>query len=249
MHERQYHDLACFLTLTYDPLKLPLDGSLDKRDFQLFMKRLRKHHAKYNGKSKIKFFHCGEYGDNLERPHYHAILFGIDFGDKKKHSQNGQGDTLYKSETLNQIWGLGHCWIGQVTPRSAGYVARYCLKKVTGDRAEEHYKRVNTVTGEIFNLQPEYITCSKGIGLKFYEEYADQIHRRDSIVMAGKEAPVPKYYDRKLEAKNPELLEQIKLKRKRRALKFKANSTPERLLVRETVKKAQTSTLSRNAVK
>lgn len=246
MHERQFHDLSCFITLTYDPLHAPLDGSLNKRDFQLFMKRLRKHHAQNNQNAKIKFFHCGEYGDRLERPHYHAILFGIDFSDKKKHSENGRGDTLFRSELLNRLWGLGLCWIGQVTNESAGYVARYCLKKVTGQLADEHYKRVNTETGEIYNLQPEYITCSNGIGLKFYEMHKDQLYHRDSAILRGKEVPLPKYYDRKLEAQNPLLLEQIKLKRKRRALKFKEHNTRERLLVRETIKKAQTSLLKRN---
>lgn len=209
------------------------------------MKRLRKFHEKHNKGSKIKFFHCGEYGDQLERPHYHAILFGIDFADKKKHSQNERGDQLYKSEKLNELWGLGNCWIGQTTHESAGYVARYCLKKVNGQLADEHYKRVNTQTGEIYQLQPEYITCSHGLGLKFYEKHKDQLYRRDCTIVRGKEAPLPKYYDRKLDAENPDLLEQTKLKRKRRALKNRENNTRERLLVREEVKKAQTNVLKR----
>lgn len=246
MHERQYHELSCFLTLTYDPLHIPEDGSLNPRDFQLFMKRLRKEHAKNNKGAKIKFFYCGEYGDGLERPHYHAILFGVDFSDKKKHSQNARGDQIYKSEILNKMWGLGHVWIGQTTHESAGYVARYCLKKINGDRAEEHYKRVNTKTGEIYKLRPEYITCSNGLGLKYYEQYKDQLYRKDATVVRGKEAPLPKYYDRKMELQNPELLEQTKLKRKRRAMKNRENNTRERLLVREQVKMAQTSLLSRS---
>lgn len=204
------------------------------------MKKLRFQHD-----GKIKFFHCGEYGEQLQRPHYHAILFGIDFADKRKHSSNRRGDIIYKSDVLDGIWGLGHCWIGTTTHESAGYVARYCLKKINGQLAKEHYQRVNTETGEIIQLQPEYITCSKGIGLKYYETYGEQAHARDYVIVKGKETPIPKYYDRKLEQSNPELLAQIKEQRKQTALKDKANNTPERLKVREEIKIAQTSQLKR----
>lgn len=241
MHERQYHELSCFLTLTYDNQHLPENGSLNKRDFQLFMKRLRKQHE-----GKIKFFHCGEYGEQLQRPHYHAILFGIDFSDKRRHSVNGRGDVIYTSKLLDSIWGLGHCWIGTTTHESAGYVARYCLKKITGDLAKEHYQRVNTKTGEIIHLQPEYITCSRGIGLAWYEQYGEHTHARDFVIIKGKESPIPKYYDRKLEQKDPGLLEEIKQKRKQRALKDKENNTPERLAVRKEIKTAQVNMLKRN---
>lgn len=240
MHERKYHQLSCFLTLTYNNENLPENGSLDKRHFQLFMKRLRKQHD-----GKIKFFHCGEYGDNLQRPHYHAILFGIDFPDKRQHSKNRRGDQIWTSKLLDAIWGLGHCWIGSTTHESAGYVARYCLKKINGERALDHYARVNESTGEIILLQPEYITCSKGLGLQFYEQHGDHTHARDYVIVNGKEAPVPKYYDRKLEQKDPGRLQEIKEVRKTRALKDKANNTPERLAVRKEIKIAQTSVLKR----
>lgn len=240
MHERAYHDLAVFLTLTYNNENLPKDGSLNKRHFQLFMKRLRKQHD-----GKIKFFHCGEYGDQLQRPHYHAILFGIDFADKRRHSQNGRGDQIWKSELLDRIWGMGHCWIGSVTHDSAGYVARYCLKKINGEFAASHYARTNIETGEIIHLQPEYITCSQGIGLKHFEEFGERTHARDSVIIKGKEAPVPKYYDRKLDEKDPLALEAVKYRRKLNALKRKSENTPERLRVREEVKKAQIGQLKR----
>ena len=41
MHEASLHSENCFVTLTYGRDKLPPDGSLEHRDFQLFMKRLR----------------------------------------------------------------------------------------------------------------------------------------------------------------------------------------------------------------
>jgi len=42
MHEAQMHRYSCFLTLTYSDEFLPSDGTLVLKDFQDFMKRLRK---------------------------------------------------------------------------------------------------------------------------------------------------------------------------------------------------------------
>ena len=72
-HEMQMHEDNCFITLTYNAEHLPAPETLLLRDFQLFMKTLRNK----NG-AGIRFFHCGEYGDKLARPHYHALLFGHD---------------------------------------------------------------------------------------------------------------------------------------------------------------------------
>ena len=154
-HEAQLHEDNCFLTLTYNDENLPKHNSLKLKDFQKFMKRLRKAFGK-----KIRFFHCGEYGEKFQRPHYHAIIFGLDFKDKILFSeQNDQ--KLYISPTLNKIWGLGHATIGDVTFQSAAYVARYITKKITGDRAQDHYNEINYETGEILSeRRPEYTTIS-----------------------------------------------------------------------------------------
>ena len=64
VHEAQMHRSNCFITLTYSPDFLPDPPSLNLRDFQLFMKRLRKRFG-----DGIRFFHCGEYGEQCGRPH------------------------------------------------------------------------------------------------------------------------------------------------------------------------------------
>lgn len=245
-HEQRYHELSCFLTLTYNPQHMPKDHSLDKRHFQLFMKRLRMYHHYNNPEApKIKYYMCGEYGGQTDRPHYHAIIFGLDFADKRKHKTTKRGDVLYTSEKLNELWGMGHCYIGAVTYKSVGYVARYCIKKVNGERANEHYNNVDKETGEIIPVLKEYMAASQGLGLRHFEEFHQQMYLRDSVVIQGKEAPIPRYYDRKLEQTAPEWLEQIKAKRKADALSRKDDNTWDRLLVKEEVKHAQYKMLKR----
>lgn len=248
LHESRLHDLKCFLTLTYDDLHLPKDGSLDKSHPQAFLKRLRRRHAYHNDGSKLRYFLVGEYGDTTDRPHYHMILFGCDFSDKRPHSKGSQGDQLYVSKLLDEIWGLGNCYIGSVTEQSCGYVSRYIMKKVNGDLAEDHYRRVDPVTGECFDLLPEYnaMSLKPGIGLNFYEKFKDDFYPRDNACMKGKLFPVPKYYDRQLDKSDPRLLAELKESRVERALKRKADNTDARLKVREQVLKSRISTLKRS---
>ena len=130
VHEASLHTDNCFITLTYSPDCLPSDGSLNHDDFQKFFKRLRKHIAP----KKIRYYMCGEYGEDLQqpsklgRPHFHACLFGLDFDDKQLYIVRDDVK-LYTSATLEKIWGKGFVTIGDVTFESAAYVARYIAKK------------------------------------------------------------------------------------------------------------------------
>ena len=127
--ENKYHKESCFVTLTYNGKNLPYrDGvpSLQYEDIQNFFKRLLK---KYKDLG-IKRFWCGEYGEKKGRPHYHAIIYGYKPKDLKKlNRKSNRGYTVYKSKELRSIWGKGHVVIGEVTTESAGYVARYTMKK------------------------------------------------------------------------------------------------------------------------
>lgn len=237
------HEISIFVTLTYSPENEPEGRTLVKSHFQSFMKRLRKFHG-----SKIRYFHCGEYGDTNARPHYHAILYGIDFADKIRHSENDRGETLFTSETLAKIWGYGHCLIGGVSHESAAYVARYIVKKVTGDAAQAHYETLNLNTGEIVQRTPEYITMSlkPAIGATWFDKYAEDVFPSDTVISRGKETCVPKYYTRRHLQSFPEQEKSIKYARIASAAKRKSDNTPDRLLVRKTVKEAQLSQLKRN---
>lgn len=242
MHEAKQHDENCFITLTYDDEHLPADQSLVKEHFQKFMKKLRKRCAS----REIRYFHCGEYGGETQRPHYHAALFGIDFHDCILYKETN-GIKLYISPTLEKIWGKGICSVGHLTFDSAAYVARYICKKITGDQAAEHYERIDEYTGEIINLQPEYCTMSRndGIGRGFYDEFSTDIFPNDICIYKGKPCKPPRYYDNLYELTNPEEYKCVKDKRKRGALKHAHDNTPERLATKEKVKKAQYQQLKR----
>lgn len=184
MHELKDWDSACFLTLTYNDDHLPADGSLDKSDLQKFFKRLRKN---LKGK-KIKYFACGEYGEHFYRPHYHAIVFGV--------------DSVRFQKVIEDSWRLGFISVGTVTSDSANYVARYTVKGGLTD--EECYKR---------GLQPQFLVMSRrpGIGsnLATCKEYQTWLSNTGFCVNNGFKYPIPRYYKSKLE---PQLLDKLRKK-------------------------------------
>lgn len=110
VHECAFHESSVFATLTYDEEHLPKGASLDKREWQLFMKRLRKN---TEGR-EMKYFAAGEYGDKNGRPHYHACIFGV---------------ALDEKEVIEDAWqhrGMVH--VGNVEYDSARYICDYIQK-------------------------------------------------------------------------------------------------------------------------
>lgn len=238
IHEAQLHVHAYFLTLTYSDDHLPSPPSLSKRDFQLFMKRLRKGIGK-----RVSFFGCGEYGDTTGRPHYHLILFGYEFPDKRRvkiFSDSPYAE--FSSAELEALWGLGRCHIGTFTPESAKYVASYTLKRVTGDAAELHYTRLDAATGELYEAEPEFALMSRrpAIGRLWFERFQSDIESLDRVVVRNKGAKrVPRYYDKLRKTADKQSFDAVKYKRIREAKKQAANSTPRRLQDREIVTTAK----------
>jgi len=232
VHEAYGHEDNAFITLTYSTENLPSGVSLVKSHFQKFMKRLRKAISP----KKVRFFHCGEYGEQNQRPHYHACLFGYDFPDKILYTIRDEC-RLYRSPMLEKLWPNGFATVGDVTFESAAYVARYITKKITGALAEKHYA----------GREPEYTTMSRrpGIGSKWYAEFSSDVFPSDEIVLRGKIMRPPRYYDKQLEVTNPKLYEKIKLDRKTQALNNSADNTDARLKVKETCKLAQFKLLKR----
>ena len=254
-HEMTLHEDNCFITLTYDDIHLPKDHSLNKYHFTNFMKRLRKDISP----KKIRYFMCGEYGDQTWRPHYHAILFGYDFPDKYRIQSVDVDNPYYISPQLNKLWPKGNHMIANATFETAAYVARYCTKKITGDLADEHYKRTimdfDDATGEIYEyfeteLVPEYATMSRrpGIGKAWYDTYKNDCYPSNYLIRNGNKLPIPRYYDKLLEREDEVRHAQIKFSRKMKAQLKLEESMPNRLRAREHCKTKQAETLRRNKV-
>lgn len=208
------------------------------------MKRLRLH---YKHKT-IRYFHCGEYGDKDNRPHYHACLFNHAFTDDENRIlySTSNDNQLWISPILTEIWGKGFTTIGSLTFESAAYTARYIMKKINGDQAYEHYMRSDCY-GQMFHVEPEYTTMSRkpGIGKGWYDKWKDDVYPEDHLVVGTKEMLPPKYYDKNYEIDAPKEHKNLKKNRVKRAALSYNNNTPERLAVREKVKQASTKRLKR----
>ena len=249
---------SCFITLTYDDKHLPFDGSLRKSDFQGFMKRLRERIAadatQFDASIKIKYFHCGEYGsaENTWRPHYHAVLFGINFQDRrvveyKRHKKSRENYPVYSSYELADIWGEGNVAVDDLTPQNAGYTAGYVMKKVVGKDEDSHYLRPAPdfeTTGEMYPVLPEYTTMSQGIGKSWLSKYYTDVFPHGHVITHDKkQQKVPRYYEKLAEQfGDTEMLESIKEERqliaqaKQQAdLKYSTHTKEERDVVREEI--------------
>ncbi|QXP08656.1 MAG: replication initiator protein [Arizlama microvirus] len=250
VHEASMHQENSFITLTYNNENLPKNGSVSKRDFQLFMKRLRK----ANMDKEIRFYACGEYGTKLSRPHYHSCLFGFDFKDKEvlfggkykkwDNTFNTTPDfTLYRSPSLEIAWPYGFSTIGELNFMSAGYVARYVTKKLTGKPAEE---KIKEHYGE---KEKEFALMSRryGIGHGWLEKYQSDVYPKDFFTLKGAKMRPPRYYDNIMEGKNPALMQEIKIKREVQAKENIESGV--RLWEREKYKTNQVKQLQRGLEK
>lgn len=178
---KKYKD-NCFITLTYNDDHVPKSWtnivddetgeilserngeylSLEQEDLTKFFKRLRKS----LGNDKVRYYACGEYGDETMRPHYHAILFGFMPDDLVFYKKTAQGEYLYTSKSLEKIWGKGNVIVGECTFESCAYVARYVMKKLNGKEAQFY---------EAYGIDKEFVTMSRrpGIARDFYELHKD----------------------------------------------------------------------------
>lgn len=264
LREKQYIKKNKVLTdKGKEPKDVPSELSIHTPDLQLFMKRLRKAYGQ-----NIRFFACGEYGEKcyyceqnkkncmkscrlwkptIGRPHYHLCLFNFNFQDKQQISQTDQGHKVYISDALSKLWPYGQHTIGQVTFDSAAYVARYIVKKVNGPPQEKHYQIFNKETWELTNIKPEFTTMSRrpGLGFKWFEKYNQEVYENDYIVINGKKIPAPKYYDNQLEQMDQFHYDEIRDKRLNNTDRQNIDNTPERLAIREKVKKKRIKQLTR----
>ena len=200
VHESQLHAVNSYITLTYDDIHLPDNYGLEKDALQKFMKRYRKMFG--NG---IRFFGCGEYGEETSRPHYHLIIFGHDLPDKVFLTRNYRGEPYYTSALLRQLWPYGNNIVAGCSYQSCAYVARYILKKQRGRQSDAYYG----------NRLPEFCRMSlkPGIGFDWIVQNYESVYARDNIIINGKPRKPPRYYDKFMELYYPEIFDIIRTKR------------------------------------
>lgn len=183
MQEEKVSESSHFITLTYDTLHVPITPgnrlTLDKKDLQLFMKRLRKTHSQ-----KLKFYAVGEYGDKTNRPHYHMILFNarIDLIQDAWQVRKGRP---YQGKPL------GHIYYGDVSQGSVMYTLKYISKpRIELDPTDDR--------------QPGFTLMSKGLGESYLTPQMIEYHKKDlenrvcHTLEDGKKVAMPRYYKNKI---------------------------------------------------
>ena len=203
LQEVKISSSAIFLTLTYDNENLPLDNVtntyidydtgectdyhykdvpvLDKSDPQKFLKRLRKRLKTSN----IKYYGCGEYGNNrTKRPHYHFIMFNLPQEYIKTH------------DLLTEIWGKGLIHIGDCNEATIKYTTKYIMKSL---------KNKNTT------LPPEFAIMSKYLGVSFLTPQMVQFYQNNPqshvTLPGGIKTSLPRYFKEKIF--EPEILHKL----------------------------------------
>lgn len=197
----------------------------------------------------IRFYMAGEYGEKYGRPHYHALLFGMDFSDKLLHGRTKSGQRIYTSATLQELWPYGYSSLGNVTFASAAYISRYVMKKRTGDGNKTDYEILDLETGEIIKKKKEYNCMSRasGIGHTWLHKYHADVYTLDKVITKqGRELRPPRYYDKQFKKMDAARLEHLKHVRQLEAIEQKAHHTPERLAVQEIVANSQARFQRRN---
>jgi len=229
MFEAGQYENNSFITLTFNDSNLP--EQLKKSDLQLFQKRVRKLCASRYEK-QVRFFSCGEYGEQNKRPHYHVCLFNHDFPDREPLTP-----TLFRSNELESLWPFGFSSFGQLTFESAAYVARYVTKKITGDMQDEHYQ----------GKQPEFALMSRrpGIGRQWYDEYKNDLFVADRVIVKKSlQSAIPRYYNNLMRTDDPTRYEQILQKRKEHH--NEVDHDFRRLIVKEKIQNLKAKKLKRS---
>lgn len=238
IHEAQYHEVNCALTLTFSPEVLeqrkPMKWSVYKSDVTKFIKKLRTYINRYeNSDVKIKYYAAGEYGSKTNRPHYHIIIFGWVPSDIDVHGKStvvvNNASEQHHSQFIDRVWNQGRSTVGLFTGSSAGYIAGYVNKKL--DNKENNVVYSEYVDGERLYRHPEFNTMSEGIGRRWiYDNYRATFFN-GFITHSDNERvykySIPPYYLRCLESIDPVLYEKVRSER----LEYLENSDDYQLML------------------
>lgn len=227
-----------FLTLTYNDKNL---RDCNKPDIQRFLKRFRQLSRKGLDLSNFKYFFVSEYGSKTHRPHYHAILFGVDMlrnpffrSEIATHKKDSRGRVypVYTSPVVSDLWTFGFNSVDRCTESRIRYVAKYVAKSLTDDGKSLFHLYSRRLGVRLFldkdcsRLLPfAYSTLSSGRYLL----------SRDCPPVAS-----PKFLDYYFSILDPLTLEAVKSKRRAFAVNFKQDVEIVRGRVFDILSKQQT---------
>ena len=211
--ERLTHGDGCMLTLTYEDEHLPMYNGLSRKDFDLFIRRLRKQTNK-----PLRFFGVGEYGTEGTRdlnPHYHLIVAGWKPADSIPIAIDENRGIRSTSVILDELWGKGRTEVGELSQGSVKYVTGYVRDKLTGQLAHDKLTVHDWRTDQIVRLPDTFQTSSRrpGLGFNFFRKYWQDIYPKDYITIDGKKFAPPTYFDKLLEQFHPAVFDQVKKQR------------------------------------
>lgn len=178
MLEQSYEKFgSSFVTLTYNEIHHPQDGSLQPDDLRSFLKHLRER----TGVGSFRYFAVGEYGDRSWRPHYHLALFGVPptFENAIAKSWSVRTGEGHERELR------GFIKVDFLTHERAGYIAGYCTKKLT-----------NAKDTSLNGRHPEFFRCSKfpPLGAAFYAHYRDLLFTDKGARIVAAAQGIPRRY-------------------------------------------------------
>lgn len=206
---------SVFITLTYDEENLPRETgnctdcvtphpiafSLCKSVVQKFIKRVKKNLGSTKD-NPIRQTYCGEYGDTNGRPHYHVILYNVDFDDREPHYISDSGHQVYTSKKLQSLWPYGFAEFGYATPASIAYLYKYILKKKTRKEKKKGPLAI-TSYGVTHEVAHEFIESSRNPGIGAWLRESDSI-KKGYLSVNGVKKKLPKYYMEWLREHDPQ---------------------------------------------
>lgn len=190
---------AQFITLTYNNSNLcraghrglkiartkqgDVGGNLNYKDCQLFFKRLRK---MYKNK-KIKYLICGEYGDLHNRPHYHAIIYGLNYEEL--------------NNKLEKLWNLGKVDISDIQ------ISEHAIEYVTGYVNKKRMSKINKIENYLeLGRTPPFLKFSKGLGKDWALKNKEIWLKTLKITTKYGETTVPRYYIKLIKRLNSKII-------------------------------------------
>lgn len=174
------HECSAFVTFTYDDDHLTfkegyINATLVKDDVHKYLDKI-KHYLK---NVDFEYFLCGEYGDKFNRPHYHALFFGLDYQYHKKYFMDS--------------WKLGSVKVLPCIPKSFKYVSKYVVKSTYYDN--QHYYDLGMI--------PPFRKMSRGLGSRVYNQYSNDIFTKGYFIFKSRKIIVNRYYFNRLTLHSP----------------------------------------------